>query len=423
MKHLRTLAALVVAVVFISAIYAFAVADRSADWEINIDEDTGRTVRHTISGDRGEFVLRDDERAIKAVWRGEFALNEFGTDIAELDDRLEVALEEDGGRERVEFRNEAGGVSRTYFLNGEEQEDNTATQEAIADLLLRFFRASGMKADERVKALIAQGGASAALAEIELLSADHAVSQYAVALSEQAELSPAEMERLAQRLKTIKGDHDLARALAAILEHENITAQTAPILIAAAEAIRSDHDLRQLVEAFAEKPLDDESLGLALGLYDRIDGDHDLRVAASAFLEGGALNAAQTARLLAAAAQRIESDHDMRMVLTEAAPSFASSDATRAAWLDAYRSIESDHDKRLSLQEAAEQDGLGAAEWTALIEATKSIGSSHDRRLALEAVAEQIGRDPALVAAYREAAEGIDSEHDRRRALEAIGAD
>lgn len=421
MKSLKTLAVLVVAVVSVSAIYAFAVDERSVSR--SVDADTGRTVRHTITGDRGEFVMRDDERTIKAEWRGDFALNDLGTDVVSLDDEFEISFEEDGVKERAEFRSADGGVRKTYFLNGEEQEEGPQTQEAIADLLLRFLRASGMKADERVKALIEQGGPSAALDEIELLSADHAVSRYAVALSEQADLSPSELERLAAELKTIESDHDLARALASMLEHEDITAQTAPVLIDAAEGVRSDHDLRQLVEAFAEQPLDDDSLDLALGLYDRIDSDHDLRVAASAFLEGDALNAAQAARLLAAAARRIESDHDMRMVLSDAAPAFAVSAQTRAAWLDAYASIESDHDKRLSLQEVVDQEGLGAADWTALIEATKSIGSSHDRRIALQAVADEMGRDPALVAAYRGAAEDIDSEHDRRRALEAIDAE
>lgn len=422
MKNLKTLAALVVAVVLISAIYAFAVEGRSTSWDIE-EADAGRTVRHTISGDRGEFVLRDDERTIKAEWRGEFELNDLGTDIVSLDDRFEVAFAKGGVKERAEFQREDGGVQKTYFLNGEEQEEGAETREAVADLLLRFLRASGIKADERVKDLLAQGGAAAALDEIDLVSAGHALSRYAIALAEQTDLSPEELERLTGRLKTVESDHDLARALAAILEHEKITAQTAPVLIGAAEAIRSDHDLRQLVEAFAEQPLDDESLDLAIGLYERIDSDHDLRVAASAFLKRDALKAAQTTRLLAAAARRIDSDHDLRLVLTGAASAFALGDDARAAWLEAYDTLDSDYDKRLALKEIAERGELNTTQWTALVKATEAIESSHDRRLALLAMAERMDRDPALLAAYRQAAESIESENDRERALEALGDD
>lgn len=420
MQKVRTLAALVIGVVLIAAVYSLAATGRN-ETRLSFDSDEGHIVRHTISGDRGEFVLRDDDRTIKAEWRGDFNLNDLGTDISSLDDRFEIEFEEDGVKERAEFRSEDDGVRRVFFIDGAEQEDDEETNSAVADLLLRFLRASGIKAAERVAALLDQGGPAAALDEIDLLSGDHAKSAYAVALSEKADLAPAELERLAARLETVESDHDLARALIAILEHENITAETAPALIAAAETIDSDHDLRRLIEALAKQRLDDESLDLALELFEELDGDYDMRVAAAAFLERDALNPSQAARLLHVAGRRLDSDHDLRLVLIQAAPFYARDPEAGEAWLEAFDELRSSHDMRLSLEEAAQSGALDAAQWTALIEASEEIDSSHDQRLALEAIAAQMGRDPALVAAFREAAAKIDSNHDRERALEAIG--
>ena len=419
MTSLRTLAALAVVVVFISAVYAFSVDGRERS--VRLDLDDGRTVRHTISGDRGEFVLRDDDRVIKAEWRGEFELDALGADIAAVEDEFEIEIEEGGVDERVKFENDDGDIERTYYRDGERQPDGDETDQAVADALLRFLRASALKADERVAAILEADGAVGALDEIDALQGNHAIRRYTTALVEQADLSPEEIERLAGQLRSIDSDHDLSRALSDVLEHETLTPETTRTLIRVAEAVRGDHDLRQLVEAFAERPLDDESLELAIGLYERIDGDHDLRVAAQAFFEGGELNAAQAARLLAAAERRIESDHDMRLVLAETAQFFARDDETSAAWLGAYATLESSYDQRLAIEEVAERGDFTGDRWLALIDAVETVESSHDRRLALEAIAERMGDDAALLDAYREAAMSIDSKHDRERALEAIG--
>jgi len=385
MTSIRTLAFLTIGAVFISAAYALVFSNDASDH--SFDDDGGRSVRHTINGDSGEFVLKDEDRTIKADWRGDYSLNDLGTALSALDDEFEIEIKEDGLRERIEFERSGRDIEITYYLDGEEQPDGDEKDNAVAALFLKFLRASGLKSEERVSALIIKGGSASVLEELDALEGGHAMRQYAVALVEQADLSPAEIKLLTEKLDVIDSDHDLGRTLEAILEHETVTAETAPALIEAAKKIEGDHDLRQLVEAFAETPVGDDGLGLVLGLYERIESDHDLRVAAVALLENDAMTGAEAARILAAAGKQIESDHDLRLVLSESAVFFSSDGDLADAWMEAYGELD----------------------------------SSYDQRLALEEIAEAVEGDPDLKAAYRKAARRIDSDHDRERALEAIG--
>jgi hypothetical protein len=390
MKNLKTLGAITVSAIILSIGYALAVKERGQD--AKVDNDGEQSIRHIVNGDRGEFTLRDEDQTIEANWRSDFKLSNDGNDIAAIDRSLEIEIETDDEARRAVFEHDRDGVRKAYYLDGEKQPDGADANKAISDLLLEFLRASGLKSDDRVAALLKKGGAAAVLEELNLLKGDRALSRYSIALTEQADLTSEQLTTLSSLLKTIESDHDLRLALGAILENETITAETTPKLINAANNIESDHDLRLLVEAFAERPLNNEALNLAIDLYERIEGDHDLRVAAQALLDSPTLATAQTARLLRTAANEIESDHDMRLILMETAPVFFKEQALTDAWLDGFATLESGHDQRLALQAVAEN--MNAKDKAA---------------------------DPALLAAYRKAAAQINSDHDRRLALQAIG--
>jgi hypothetical protein len=419
MKSLRVLAGLTVGAFVLAASYAAAVRDNSFTW--SSDSESGRMVRHTVNGDRGEFVLRDDERLIKAEWRGDFELNDEGNGIASLDRRLEIELEQDGVEERLRFDREGRGFEKTYWKNGEEQPEGAETDAAASALFLKFLRASGLMAEERVKALINAGGVEAVLNEFDYLEGDHAVRRYAVALTEEATLSREEIATLVVELERVESDHDMRLALSALLEHQTIPADLFPALLQAAENVESDHDTRLLVEAFAENDLTGDAMDLALGLIAHIESDHDVRKAAEALLESASLTNPQAAQLLAAAANQIESDHDMRLILSETAEKILDDPAIAEAWFKGFDILESDHDRRLSISEAADLSGAEPEIWLALIDKTRAIDSDHDKRLALETISQHVMGDESLMEAYRSAAKGIDSERDRELALEAIG--
>ncbi|GJL94147.1 MAG: hypothetical protein DHS20C05_05520 [Hyphococcus sp.] len=387
MNSLRTLAFIVIGAVLISAAYAFSARDNNHG--NSFDDDDGRTVRQTFIGDKGEFLFRDENRKIKAEWNGEFSLDEAGSSVGDLDDELEITLQENGVKERIEFEDRRSGIEVTYYRDGEEQDASEETDAAIAAGFLKFLRASGMKADERVSIILARGGNAAVLEEISVLEGGHALRAYTDAFTVQANLTAADIISLTEKLSVIESDHDLSGALETILENETLSEEAAVALINAAQSIDNDHELRQLIEAFANRPINEEAMNLVMTLFERIESDHDLRVAAQTLFENDRLNAAQTEKLLDAAADNIESDHDLRLVLTESADMILESEALSQAWFNAYEHISSDH----------------------------------DQRLALEAIAEKISDNEVLLAAYRKAANEITSDYDREKALGYIDED
>lgn len=425
MKNLKTLSVVAVGAIVMSAAYAvtFSGEGDDQDFSIEIDSDEGLSVRHIVNGDRGEFVRKDDNSTLEASWRGAFELTEDGNGLKSLERKLEIETDNDDEIRRVVFKDDDGSIETVYFIDGDEQPKGEEADTAAAALFLQFLRASGVRSDERVRALVQNGGAEAVLAEFDHLEGDHAFRRYAVALVEESDLSTEEIATLTEKLDGVESDHDMRLVLRAILEHETLSPEATPLLIRAARSIESDHDLRLLVEAFAERPLDSNAMDLALGLYERIESDHDLRISAEALLENSALSRLQAARLLEIAASEIESDHDLRLLLTETAPMFSDEPTLADAWLKGLAALESNHDQRLSIVAAAEEADPNASGWLSLIDAVGDIDSDHDARRALETIASNMNDDPELLEAYRAVAERIDSSSDRERALAAIGDD
>ena len=419
MEKIKTLAAITIGALVLSTAYAIGV--KGGDDDVDVDSGVDGASRHVVHGDRGEFLLKDDDLVVEASWRGEFELDPLGAGIESLDKKFEIAKKSDGVEQRVIFKRVKDEIERFYYVDDEKQDAGPETDAAIKELLIVFLRASGRRADERVAAFLSQGGPDAVLEEMAFLGGDHSVRRYTQVLTEQSDLSEQQLTTLIALVENIESDHDLRAALESIIEHEEISSDLTPALINAASGIESDHDLRKLVQAFAERPLSDESIDLALGLYERLESDYDLRVAADALLENESFDSLKTARLLTVAASRIDSDRDMRLILTETAPLYSVDNEMTTAWLDAFTTLDSDRDQRLSIEAAAEEGGHPDAAWKSLIEATTDIDSDHDHRLALEAIAGEIDENAELLEAYRISARAIDSDRDRRNAFEAIG--
>lgn len=419
MEKIKTLAAITISALVMSVAYAVTVDDRSVD--IATDSESGRSGSHIVDGNRGEFVLTEGDDKVEARWRGEFELDPIGTKIDKLGRRLEITHENGNVIKRVLFERSRGNIKQTYFVGDTEQDAGPETDAAVAELLIVFLRASGMRAEERVNAFIANGGADTVLEEMTFLNSDHAIERYTTALTENAELTGDQIKTLASFVKVMESDHNLRNALQSIMEHQSIDAELTATLIDAAANIEGDYDLRKFVQNFAERPLNDRAVDLALGLLERIEGDHDLRLATEALLENESLDDSAAIRLLLAAAEQVEGDHDMRLILAEFAGRFSNSSEMTAAWAKGFAGVQSDHDQRLSIEEVAQTGDHSAAAWQSLIELTIAIEGDHDHRLALEEIAAEIGSDPALLEAYRMSAAEISSVSERRRALEAIG--
>lgn len=419
MQNVRTLAWLTVGAIIIAAFYAGAVGDRGVS--IDVEGEDGRAVTYVREGDRGEFRFKDDDLALEAQWRGDFTLTDDGGDVASLDGKLSIEIEEDGESRRAVFEPRRDGVRKRYYQDGKEEDDETAVNDGADAVFVRFLRVSGIESQQRVDALVKNSDAGPALDEIALLESDLAARRYILALNDEHDLSAAELARLGEVLKRMKGDQDLRLALSGLLQSEALTAESVTLLLEAGQRMESDHDIRKLLESAATAPLDDAALDRIVQLYARIEGDHDLRKAAEALLEKDDLSAAQKSLILAAASQRIESDRDIRMLLEDSADDLPKAPELAEAWLAGFDALDASRDQRLSIESAA-RSAKTPQLLEALIARTEAIDDSREQRQALEALAPHVADAPALVPAYRDAAEVIDDARERERALNAVAA-
>ncbi len=313
-KNIKTLGFVAISGFAMSAAYALIVNDNAA--EHAFDDGDAPSARHTVNGDSGEFVLTDEGYAIKAAWRGDYSLDDVGAALAELDDELEIEIKQDGVKERVKFERRDGAIRTAYYRDGDKLPDGEQADRAAGALFLKFLRISGLKSGERVSALLKSGDTASVLEEIDALERDRAKRRYIVALIEQSDLSPTDIDALSQTFEPIASDHDLRIAITALLETEKLTPpQAARLLLTAREQIESDHDLRMVLSKSAGFfSANDDFAAAWMDAYAGLQSSYDQRLA----LEEIAAAAKGEPALLAAyrkAAQAISDDADRKRAL------------------------------------------------------------------------------------------------------------
>lgn len=338
----------------------------------------------TIRGDTREFSLRDGDSKIKATLKGDFKLDDTGNRIVHVTDELEIRVYSDGQSEEARFDKDGRGVSVRYWLDGEEQPAGEDTDAAIDRLTLRFLRASDFGAEQRIRRLVKAGGVDAALDDINQLTADYARASYAKTLAEMETLSTPQIAALAETLAQVEASAGLTNALEAILENQAVDMESAAPIIRAAMHIESDYDRRRLIVSAIDNAPDIDAAHL-MPLIETLDSDYDFRSAAEAMIENGRLSNAEVAQLLALAAERIDSDNELRKILRRTAERTADPDVAHA-WLEALGKIDGDYDRRKAIEAAAEYADAAPQFRVSLREAAKRIASEHDREKALEAL-------------------------------------
>lgn len=386
---------------------------------IDVDAEEGVSISNVSNGSSGSFQISEEGVKFSAKWRGEFAFKPDGRALQRLDESLEIERREGADTARVVYQLSDGAIKATVYRDGKEAPTGADADREAGDLLQRFARSSGVQAEERLKAIIAEGGKAAALAEIEALTSGHAVASYIEALAATVRLTDADVALLAGRAAKLESDYSKRVALAALLGGEGLSGAAVADIVKAAETIEGDHELRLIVEALAEKKAASAALAAAPALIARIEGDHETRLAVTALLESEGVAGADAAKALETAVGKLQSDHELRLIV-EAATEKVNDPVVAAAAVGAVGAIDSAHDRRLAIEALAEALPEASEQWLALIKLAGAVDGDHDRRLAIETLAEKAPKTDAIAAALKQAAESIGSDHDRRLALEAL---
>ena len=363
---------------------SFTYAVIFGDSETGLVSDSDGTTSLVTRGGTSEFSLRSDGLKMKASWKGDVSLDDTGNAIASVEDSLELRIEDEISEQEAHLEEAGRKISIRYWLDGVEQPQGDETRAAVDALTLRFFRASDIAVNERVKKLLKHGEAPAVLEEIDQLTTDHATARYIEVLTKRAKLSGDEIMALAQTASRIEKDSSLGQALNAIVENQKINDVAAAAIIEAASALESDYDKRRLTTALAGR-LPKDSVSLLITMIETIESDYDLRLIAESLAENKSLSADDMTTLLTITTEEIDSDHDMRLILEKAA-SHLHEASVADAWIAALANIDSDYDKRKALEAGSKYAKDNAGLKAKLRSAAEDIDGDHDREEALAAL-------------------------------------
>ncbi|MGF1544833.1 MAG: hypothetical protein ACFB00_10080 [Parvularculaceae bacterium] len=338
----------------------------------------------------GEFERRREGQKLSAKWRGEFNVAADGRSLTALDGRFEVTRNSDGMEVRLVLKGDGAPDEAEVFVDGDAQPIGPEREALIGDLIQEALRASGLKAGERVAAMLSESGPDRVLDEIDALAGDHAKRAYIEALAEHKALTPAKLEALAAKVKALESDFERRSAIEALIAHASANERAVSTLIASAREVESDFEKREIIVAAARALVGpDDRLAMnddLFALFDALESDFEMRFAAEALFRIDGLTTPSIVRVAQTLASRLDSDFETRLAVEAAARFAGRDDEARDALFALVDAIDSDFERRQAL------------------EALAPFMSSKDDR-----------------AAYERAAANIDSAFERKQALEALG--
>ncbi|MBP8297111.1 MAG: M56 family metallopeptidase [Burkholderiales bacterium] len=367
-------------------------------------------IQDSIFGNRIKAHFKDAVEEMRVEGNGDFEFNARETDLAQLEDGAELSIEQTKGgtTRRIEFEGADGSIARRYFIDGDEAAFDAAAQQWLAQAIPGALRRTGVDAEARVGRLLARGGASVVLDEVDLIESAFVRRTYLSELAGQADPDAAQLDRALALAAGIDSDFERREALAALAGEAALGPAQQVHALAAVQGMDSDFEQRSAFEALAPVLSDDDAVAAAtLAALDAIGSDFERREAIGYLAARKQLTAAQLATAIKATLG-IESDFEHREALAVLARHLRAHVALATPYVASIAAIESDFERREAIVTLVESATLEVADYAAAIEAADGIESDFDSREALVAIAAHMPADAALIERYRKAARGLD---------------
>jgi len=388
---------------------------------------------------RGEVEFAADDSDVVGLGRNGFFMLETGRR---------------GDLRRIEIRVGRGGeLTRSYFVAGRRQEYDESARRWLAERLPEVIRESGLGAPARVERILAAGGVSAVLDEVERISGGWAQKRYLELLFERAELDVDEQVRVLARIErairsdyekaellrreswlslgdrrvmtaflaaagTIDSDYESRRALGALLASGRLPAPAVEEILVLAAGIGSDYEKATLLVELTGHALRGETaVASYLELAATIGSGYERRRALSALLSTRDLSAANLEPTILAAAG-IDSDYEKATLLVELAREQPLAGGSAAAYVEVAGSIGSDYERKRALVALLDGARLAEADVARVLDVASGIGSAYEKATLLALVAGRAPLAGAAADAYLRAAASLGNAHETWRALD-----
>jgi beta-lactamase regulating signal transducer with metallopeptidase domain len=399
-----------------------------------------------------------DDCSVELRTEGDIQFNAEATDIQSISSGgyFEVNVREGASLRQVRITPSGNGMQYMLKVNGKEAPFDSEAKTWFASFLLSLERATGFAADVRVPKLLAKGGPTAVLDEINNLQGDYVRGIYFRKLLDQPNLPSAVVVRVinqsGQQIESdyekarvlmevsqqyeladetsrtaflgaagkLSSDYEHARVLMALLKRPNISTTNVRAALDSASTIKSDYEKsRILLSLIEQKSFEHSYLDSYLKLVANITSDYEKSRDLLAPLQRYTLTSAQVDQIIDAAT-RMSSDYEKARLITTMASAGKFDENQMSNYLKVVASINSDYERARCLTTLMDRNKLSDASLVKTIDATSHIQSDYEKARVLVAVAGKYQLQGALRESYIKAAESINSESERNRALAGV---
>ena len=330
---------------------------------------------------------------------GKAQFNDDFTDLVSLSPggsfRLDVT--DDGERRQLEITPGAGGLERTWKVNGREQPWDAAARAWLAAFLVELDRRTAVAVDQRLPILLRKGGVSGVLAETAQMPSDYARNVYYAKLAAATHLSSADVVRVLDQGASLgKSDYYDAELIKSLGVQAGDDAQVRAAMIRMIRQMTSDYYRAESArQALGSGRIGASEVDFLIDVIQHMDSDYYkvevLRQVPSK------IDPAQRKRLAALARDIREDSYAYEFVKALAASSDAGPGETRAL-IDAAATIESDYYLSESVNAILANTALTDADLLAIVKTVAPTKSEYYRAemlrhvLAHRAVTEPVRR-------------------------------
>ena len=371
------------------------------------------------NGSQWRMEWRDGSTHIDVRGEGTFTFTDDLTDVQSISDGGQLTIRDSsrGPTRTIEIRSTGGRVTRTYSVGGVSRGWDDEARRALAEMLPRLVRRSGLGARARVESILAKKGVPGVMDEIALLESDYARRIYFVLLVDNASLDPATVQQvLTQAADRMSSDFDRRQVFTRVINRVRLDQRGATSLVQATGKMHSDYNRRVTLTALFDSsaPLPD-----AEELYASIGGmrsNYDKRLVLSNLVARPTLTVEQKQTVLRAT-RGIQSDYDRGQVLTAYVQKFGVESQLSDPFFRAAGAMQSAYERRRVLTEVAKKGTMSADVQRAAFDLVGTMGSDHDRAETLLAFLGAQPMDSSARQAFVAAAERIHSSYDQNRVL------
>ncbi|HYX52679.1 MAG TPA: M56 family metallopeptidase [Candidatus Limnocylindrales bacterium] len=377
----------------------------------------------THDGDLRKWTAtwQGDDCALDLHALGDIKFNAEATEIQGISQGgfFEINLRQGANLKQVRVTPSGSGLQYVYKFNGTQQPFEGETRTWFSQLLLQLERTTGFAADMRVPALLAKGGPTAVLDEINNLQGDYVRGRYFRKLLEQPNLpAPIVLRVIKQSSDQIHSDYELARVLMTVgKEYDLPDEPSRTAFLNAAGKLNSDYEhSRVLIELLRRPNISKENVRLGLGSAATLKSDYEKSRVLLSLTEQKAFEQAELDPYLKLVAS-IQSDYEKSRDLLAPLQKYKLTQEQINRIMDTVAGMNTDYEKSRLLLALAKQGKFDEAQMSNYLKVVDSMHSDYERSRDLLELMQNNTLSPASVSRAMENISKASSDYEKSRVL------